>query len=252
MRATRMLIVAVVLGAAFVGMRARSQGRTVEAAAGNGSGGTAPSLAAQEQVAEPLARITEEEQAEGFVALLRESENGSFNKHGWNHYGPGYFTLDRDSGVLTSYGGMGLLWYSAETFADFTLRLEFKTSVPESNSGVFVRVPEVVTSDEYIYHSFEIQIDDAAEETIHRTGGVYDAEGPTEDRANGPGEWNEMEVSFVGDRITVLLNGSQVVDWRAEPRGKIRDFAQSGYIGLQNHDWDNSTQFRNVRVKRLD
>ena len=91
-----------------------------------------------------------------------------------------------------------------------------------------------------------------AAEAIHRTGAVYDAEPPSEDRAREPGEWNEMEISFVGDRITVALNGAQVTDWVAEPRGKIGDFASSGYIGLQNHDWDTSVYFRNIRVKKLD
>ena len=176
----------------------------------------------------PVARITDEELADGFVPLIGEWENGGFNKHGWNHYGPGWFTLDHETGVLASHGGMGLLWYSAEMFGDFVLRLEFNTSVPDSNSGIFLRVPEMVTSDEYIYHSFEIQIHATAPEAIHRTGAVYDAEAPGEDRAKAPGEWNEMEISFVGDRITVSLNGAQVTDWVAEPRGKIRDFASRG------------------------
>ena len=38
----------------------------------------------------------------------------------------------------------------------------------------------------------------------------------------------------------------------AEPRGKIRDFAPLGYIGLQNHDWETSVHFRNIRVKPVD
>lgn len=61
-----------------------------------------------------------------------------------------------------------------------------------------------------------------------------------------------MEISFVGDRITVGLNGAQVVDWVAEPRGKVEDFAPLGYIGLQNHDVATSIYFRNIRVKKLD
>ncbi len=61
----------------------------------------------------PVARITEEELADGFVPLIGEWENGGFNKHGWNHYGPGWFTLDHETGILASHGGMGLLWYSA-------------------------------------------------------------------------------------------------------------------------------------------
>ncbi len=154
--------------------------------------------------------------------------------------------------MLASHGGMGLFWYAAEPFGDFTLRLQFQTSKPESNSGVFIRVPDVPASDEYIYHSFEIQIHATAAEGIHRTGGVYDAVAPSEDLAKAPGEWNDMEISFVGDRIAVVVNGMQVVDWTAEPAGKVADFAPRGYIGLQNHDWDSSVWFRNIRVKRLD
>jgi hypothetical protein len=200
----------------------------------------------------PVARISEQELAEGFVPLIAAQEDGGFDERGWNHYGPGYFTLDPDTGVLTSHGGMGLLWYAAEDLGDFTLRLEFMTAAPKSNSGIFLRVPGVPVSDDYIYHSFEVQIDASAPEAIHRTGGVYDAEAPSEDRARPPGEWNEMEISFVGDRITVDLNGAQVVDWVAEPRGKIEDFAARGYLGLQNHDVESSVYFRNIRVKKVD
>ena len=189
---------------------------------------------------------------EDFTPLLGQWGDGRYHKGGWNHYGPGYFTLDHDTGVLATHGGMGLFWYSAEQFGDFVLRLQFQTSVPESNSGIFIRVPEVPTSDEYIYHSFEVQIHATAEQPIHRTGGVYDAVAPSEDLAHPPGQWNDMEISFVGDRITVAVNGTQVVDWIAEPAGKIRDFAPRGYIGLQNHDWETSVWFRNIRVKRLD
>ena len=187
-----------------------------------------------------------------FTPLLAQWGDGSYHKAGWNHYGPGYFTLDRETGVLAAHGGMGLFWYAAEQFGDFTLRLQFQTSVPESNSGVFLRVPEVPVSDDYIYHSFEIQIHATAEDPIHRTGGVYDAMAPSQHLAKPPGEWNDMEISFVGDRITVSVNGTQVVDWSAEPAGKVADFAPRGYIGLQNHDWETSVWFRNIRVKKLD
>lgn len=187
-----------------------------------------------------------------FTPLLAQWGDGSYHKGGWNHYGPGYFTLDPATGVLAAHGGMGLFWYAAEQFGDFTLRLQFQTSVPESNSGVFLRVPEMPVSDDYIYHSFEIQIHATAEDPIHRTGGVYDAMAPSQHLAKPPGEWNDMEISFIGDRITVAVNGTQVVDWNAEPAGKVADFAPRGFIGLQNHDWETSVWFRNIRVKKLD
>jgi hypothetical protein len=185
----------------------------------------------------------------GFERILR-LQDGRYNKHGWNHYGPGYFDLDPETGVLTSHGGMGLLWYAAQEYGNFVLELEFKTADVRANSGVFVRVPEVPTSDDYIYHSFEIQIDQVSE-GIHSMGGVYDAEAPNKVAARASGEWNHYRITFQGNRITVVLNGEKVVDWEAEPRGKIRDFAPRGYIGLQNHDDGSIVQFRNIFVKTL-
>lgn len=267
MNARRLVFVLVAAAAALLGAMTWSQDRAGDGSAAELASDAQEALVAQE-AGGPVARITEEEMADGFVPLIGEWEGGGFHKHGWNHYGPGWFTLDHESGILASHGGMGLLWYSAEMFGDFVLRLEFMTSVPESNSGVFLRVPEMVTSDEYIFHSFEIQIHDTAPEAIHQTGAVYDAEAPSTTaiqhtggvfdaeapeghREHPPGQWHEMEISFVGDLITVILNGEKVIDWHAEPRGKIRDFADRGYIGLQNHDWDTSVYFRNIRVKQL-
>ncbi|MDH7492512.1 MAG: DUF1080 domain-containing protein [Candidatus Saccharicenans sp.] len=175
---------------------------------------------------------------------------GLYEKHGWNHYGPGYFELDPKTGVLKSQGGMGLLWYSRKKYRDFILELEFKCSQKNTNSGIFLRVPEVPTSDDYIYHSFEIQIYDAGE-GIHRTGAVYDAQAPTVDASRPTGEWNHFKISFIKDRLTVELNGKKVVDWKAEPRGKVRDFASEGYLGLQNHDSLSPVYFRNIYVKEI-
>jgi hypothetical protein len=186
----------------------------------------------------------------GFEQILKQS-NGRYEKHGWNHYGPGYFDLDPETGVLTSHGGMGLFWYAAKEYGDFVLELEFRCADANTNSGVFLRVPEVPASDDYIYHSFEIQINDAGE-GIHATGAVYDAEAPSARASRYAGEWNHYRITFRGNRIVVELNGTQVLDWNAEPRGKVRDFAPRGYIGLQNHDDRSPVYFRNIFVKELE
>lgn len=190
-----------------------------------------------------------QETGDGFEQILK-SYRGRYVKHGWNHYGPGYFELDSETGILTGHGGMGLFWFSEKEVSDFVLRLEFRCSADITNSGVFVRVPGVPTSDDYIYHSFEIQVYDAGE-GIHQTGAVYDAEAPTHPASNPTGEWNEMEITFQGDHIEVVLNGDKVVDWDAEPRGKVEDFAGKGYVGLQNHDEESPVYFRNIYLKEL-
>lgn len=170
---------------------------------------------------------------------------------GWSHQGPGEFTLDSTTGVLSGRGGMGLLWYTPREYGDFVLDLEFRCADTTTNSGVFLRVPGVPTSDDYIYHSFEIQIDDAGEGAIHKTGAVYDAEAPTALATRPPGEWNHFVITFQGNHITVVLNDRKVVDWNAEPRGKVRDFAARGHVGLQNHDERGGIGFRNVFIKAL-
>ena len=60
-----------------------------------------------------------------------------------------------------------------------------------------------------------------------------------------------MEITFRGSHINVLLNGTQVITWDAEPRGTVEDFATRGYIGLQNHDDIAPVYSRNIYVREL-
>lgn len=185
----------------------------------------------------------------GYDEILSRNR-GRYSKQGWNHYGPGYFVLDEKTGILKGNGGMGLFWYSVKKYTDFVLELDFKCEMDITNSGVFLRVPEMLSSNDYIYHSFEIQIDDASE-GIHTTGAAYDAEAPTQKASKPTGEWNHFKITFKGNRISIELNNVPVLDWEAEPRGKIRDFASEGYIGLQNHDSRAPAYFRNIFIKEL-
>jgi sugar phosphate isomerase/epimerase len=175
---------------------------------------------------------------------------GSYNLHGWNHYGPGYFLVDPKSGELTTQDGMGLLWFSGRKFRDFVLELDYKCAEVFSNSGVFLRVPDVPSSDDYIFKSLEIQIGDN-ETGIHQTGAAYDAEPASVKAFKEPGEWNHYKITFKGSRLTVELNGQTVLDWNAEPRGKVKSLSPEGYIGLQNHDSRAPVYFKNVYIKEL-
>ena len=185
---------------------------------------------------------------EGYTQIFRRS-GGRYEKHGWNHYGPGYFEVDPKTGVLKGQGGMGLLWYGKKV-KDFILECEFKCSTKTTNSGVFLRVPEVPTGDDYIYHAIEIQIDDNST-GIHHTGAAYDIEAPKIQASLPTGEWNHFKMEFRGNHLKIELNGKLVLDWDAKPGGKVRDLAPEGYIGLQNHDSQSPPFFRNVYLKEL-
>lgn len=190
-----------------------------------------------------------EAQEEGFEPLVTK-QDGKYSKAGWNHYGPGNFELDRSTGVLRTDDGLGLFWYAGKQFGDFVLELDYLCIEKASDSGIFLRIPMVPASDAYAEHAFEVQILDAGE-GVQQTGGIYDAVAPSELAAKSAGEWNHLKVTFQGNRITVVLNGKQVTDWEAEPRGRVRDFAPRGYIGLQNHDTRSLVFYKNIYVKEL-
>ena len=92
----------------------------------------------------PVARITEEELSDGFLPLIGEWENGGFNKHGWNHYGPGYFTLDHETGILTGLtrGHGPALVLRRDVRATSCSGLSSTPLCPTRIPGVFLRVPE--------------------------------------------------------------------------------------------------------------
>ena len=188
------------------------------------------------------------------IQLISQRSDGRFTKAGWNHYGPGYWILHPWEGTLEAHGGMGLLWYSKKKFKDFILELDYMTEAKSTNSGIFVRVPDVPTSDDYIHHSFEVQIYDPGTNSggIHMTGAIYDAHAPTELASKGPGKWNHYKITCIGKRIKVELNGKLVNDWEmTAPIGKIKDFALEGYIGIQNHDWNTRLWVKNIKVTEL-
>lgn len=186
---------------------------------------------------------------EGYEQIFRRA-GGRYEKHGWNHYGPGFFEVDEKTGLLKGQGGMGLLWYGAKKYKDFILECDYRCAQKNTNSGIFIRVPDVPTSDDYIYHSFEIQIYDAGE-GIHVTGAAYDVEAPKMNAFLPPGEWNHMKIEFKGGHLKEELNGKLILDWDAKPGGKVKDFALEGYIGFQNHDSVAPIYFKNIYVKEL-
>jgi hypothetical protein len=85
--------------------------------------------------------------------------------------------------------------------------------------------------------------------TTTSTGSIYDVRQPLLDATRPEGEWNEVEITLDGPRMTVLLNGLTVqnVDLDSDPELSRR--LRSGFIGLQDHG--NPVAFRNLRIKPL-
>ncbi|MEU5944420.1 ThuA domain-containing protein [Micromonospora sp. NPDC047465] len=166
---------------------------------------------------------------------------------GWSQAGPGGF--GNADATLTSVGGMGLYWYSAKQFTNYSLKLDWRLA-GDDNSGVFIGFPPSSDPWSAVNNGYEVQIDatDAADRT---TGAVYtfkSADLAARDAAlNPPGEWNTYELLVEGERLQVLLNGVKINDFtNTDPARSL-----AGHIGLQNHGTGDDASFRNIRIKEL-
>jgi len=211
----------------------------------------------------------------GFTALF-DGTQASFDR--WQQAGPGGFDLGAGEQVLTARPGaeFGLLFYAAEAFDDFLLRLQFRLAARSDNSGVFVRFRDPRLPPDPadlqaaanpawgpVHTGFEVQIDELAQPDgadLHRTGAIYDIPtGPaaaqqTYRRGSSlqPGEWNDYEVEVRGDVYAVRLNGFETTRYdNLDPsRGlPVSRDAASGFVGLQTHT--GAVSFRAVRIQKL-
>lgn len=175
---------------------------------------------------------------------------------GWAHTGPGYFRLDPIHKSLVAMGGMGMLFYYDQQFADFELTLDYKSSRWDANSGVYVRFPNLPKKNQpqvnglemagpwaAVHEGYEVQICDACEGDSG-TGSLYSFFGRSKTASKPIGEWNEMKVRAEGQHYQVWINGEKVGDYTGNR-------ALKGYIGVQNHFNDEEVSFRNIRIQEL-
>jgi len=176
---------------------------------------------------------------------------------GWEHVGPGSFTVD--SGVLMTHGGMGLLWFTKRKLGNEVIRVVFWPTDSTSNSGVFIRIPEKPTEPWMpVNKGYEVQIDNA-EDAYHVSGVLYSLTKALA-RPGKARQWNTLEITLDGPHTTVRLNGDVVTDYTEgqpvppkkqtwEPdRGRRPDL---GYIGLQNHSDADTVYFKEISVRPL-
>jgi len=156
-----------------------------------------------------------------------------------------------ENGVLWTEGKGGWL-RSDQRYADFDLRLEYRVS-KGAVSGIFLRSAE---PGDPAFTGLEIAlVDDAGELTdLHSTGAVYGAVIPIYSVGRKAGEWNQVEITFIGRHLTVYLNGNRIhkididdpafVFSEKRPLGRV---PHQGYIGLDSHT--NRVDFRSLRIQ---
>jgi len=178
--------------------------------------------------------------------------------NGWAQVGPGRFEFQ--DGELITRGGMGLFWFTREKFSNCQVRVMFKPSHSNDNSGVFVRIPQPPTNEwDAVHRGYEVQIADTGDDW-HRTGCLYSLTHARDHVVSKIGEWNEILITLQGAVTRVHINGVLVTDYREgepvpektiwhEPDRGPRPVA--GFIGLQNHDTNSVVHFREVSVRTL-
>lgn len=116
---------------------------------------------------------------------------------GWNASGDNQWIVE--DGILKSpKSGANLI--SDQKFMNFKVHAEFR--YPENgNSGLYLR------------GRYEVQIADnkGAEPSNILFGGIYGFLTPNEIAAKSPGEWQTMDITLNGNRVTVLANGKSVI-----------------------------------------
>jgi len=199
------------------------------------------------------------------TSLPRRAQSGGWKQlfngkdmTGWEHVGPGRFVIEND--MLRTEGGMGLLWYTPEKIGDATIRVVYKLSKDDDNSGVFIRIPEKPTEEWMpVNRGYEVQIYNPGDD-YHCTGVLYSLTKALARPAKPAGEWNTMEITLDGPRTIVVLNGVKMTDHtEGQPvPPKVKPYEpdrgprpESGYFGLQNHGEGAAIYFKEVAVKKL-
>ena len=142
------------------------------------------------------------EPGEGWIQLF----NGK-DLTGWKTRGPNT-SWEVQDGVLANLrekNGVkrrGVDIYTEKKFLDFKLHIEFK--VPKGgNSGVYLRGRK------------EVQVHDSygvAKPGSGHCGGIYSVAAPLVNACKPAGEWNTFDITCVGNKITVYLNGKLIQD----------------------------------------
>ena len=131
---------------------------------------------------------------------------------------------------------------------------EIRIAVPDSDSGIFLRGSSkaqvniwcwpIGSGEVYGYRT------DAAMPSAVRA-----AVTPKRNADRDVGAWNAFEITMQGDRLTVVLNGEEVIS-----KAQLPGIAPSGPIALQHHGakkdgvWTappSVVQFRNISIRQL-
>jgi hypothetical protein len=139
-------------------------------------------------------------------------------------------------------GQHGVDLVTDQKFSNFTVRYEYM--VPEgSNSGFYLR------------GRHEIQILGQKEPKPLKNGdtSIYNFKAPDTYASKQPGEWNTVEATMIGNKITVVVNGQKVhdnVECNVATGSELdRNVNEPGSLFIQGDH--GAVSLRNIQIKEL-
>ncbi len=206
-------------------------------------------------------QLTEKEKKAGWQLLFNGKDHT-----GWKCNNGKAIATPVEKGSLVPYKSGGYIIIHEKKFGDFIFKCDVKWEAKQCNSGIFFRVAEPKNP---VNTGFEVQVLSGTGTGKHAFGAVYDLATTTKNTANKTGEWNTVEIKCQGPHISVRLNGETVCEMNCDefdqpgvcPDGKthkfklggkpraVKDFAQVGYLGFQDHG--QKVWYKNVKVLEL-
>lgn len=173
-----------------------------------------------QESAKPAAEPAKQDQEKGFVSLF---DGKSFA--GWQVKDNTPESWKIDGGLLVLTGGRSHL-FTTEKFDDFVVRFEWRPVKKGYNSGFFIRGWN------------QIQM---AQGGAGMLFGSKVAKGVPK-LHNPPGEWNCWEVTCIGPKLSLKVNGK--LAWEIDNFKPVR-----GPLGVEAEG--HSIEFRKIRIKKL-
>lgn len=186
-------------------------------------------------------QLDKAEKKDGFKPILKKSLKG------WK--GDNRLWKVEQGAVVGSTDGVKItkntFLISEREYGNFVLRTQFK--LRNHNSGIQFRSTELP---EFVVQG--LQADIAFD---NWTGSIYDEKGTRGVIVNGwkgkgekvykKGEWNDMELSAIGENIQIKINGTVT--------SELKDTSKaSGVLAFQLHAGpDMKAEFRNIRLKEI-
>ena len=159
---------------------------------------------------------------------------------GWEVDDPSKTYWSAQSGELRNDKG-GANIHTTRKFDDFKLHIEY--NCPEGgNSGVYLR------------GRYEVQVEyepPGKNDPAHSMGSIYGFIAPSSELPKKPGQWESYDVTLVGRTITVIRDGTKIIDEQEIPgiTGGALDSheAEPGPIYLQG-DHTGGLKYRNITI----